>query len=149
MAWKTLWKYMYCIIFAAAYQGLMRDCTATNITAKTVPAAVSPQINAGKSCPVNCLRGTCTFLDDGSIECTDGCNDGYMGKMCQVLCMNKCSKCDRKNDGVCIKCDHGYFGKQCHKCPKACGGQGCLSDGSCKKDCLAIHVCGNQCLPGY
>ncbi|XP_046556717.1 uncharacterized protein LOC124265913 [Haliotis rubra] len=101
MFWNTLW--IFCMFLVAAYQGLMRDCTATNITTKTVPAAVSPPINAGKSCPVNCLRGTCTFLDDGNIDCTDGCNDGYMGKMCDFPCMNKCSKCDRKNARVCIK----------------------------------------------
>ncbi|XP_067679628.1 scavenger receptor class F member 1-like [Haliotis asinina] len=147
MAWNCLWQ--YCMILVVASQGIWGDSKATNITTtETVLMAVNPPVNPALNCPDNCLGGTCTFPDDGSAVCTDGCNDGYMGRMCDYPCMDKCSKCERDKFDVCIKCVQGYFGTKCHKCPKACGGQGCLSDGHCKKDCLASHICGDKCLPG-
>ncbi|XP_048255155.1 scavenger receptor class F member 1-like [Haliotis rufescens] len=71
-----------------------------------------------------------------------------MGKMCNIQCMHNCSKCEREYRDDCIKCDQGYFGKLCDKCPNACGEQGCYDNGVCKKDCSAINVCGDKCLPG-
>ncbi|XP_048255154.1 protein draper-like [Haliotis rufescens] len=147
MAWYSFWR--YCMVLFAPFHDLLGNCTATNITTtEPVPAITYLPGYLEKICPLRCLEGKCTFLDDGGIDCTYGCNDGYMGKMCNFPCMNNCSKCERENADDCIKCDQGYFGEICDKCPNACGEQGCYGNGVCKEDCSAINVCWDKCLPG-
>ncbi|KAK3764826.1 hypothetical protein RRG08_067246 [Elysia crispata] len=79
--------------------------------------------------------------------CTQGCDPGYTGRLCEDTCSATCggrdSSCNQ-TDGTCTQgCDPGYTGRLCEDtCSATCGGR----DNSVTK---TDGTCTQGCDPGY
>lgn len=81
-----------------------------------------PRDGVCASCPDTCAGGTCNQKG----HCTDGCEEGFHGKFCELNCPNHCEgPCDAKNtgltDGRCKSCSNGFTGRYCsQRCDPTC-----------------------------
>ena len=122
-------------------------------------------------CSTNCKISGCD-INDGSCECKvgyagnpctecpsncdlSGCNDdfhchtcdpGFYGDFCNQTCSEHCegNRCGR--DGRC-RCNVGYAGHPCSKCPSNCGNTGCDDSFHCYTCQLGFYgdYCNQSC----
>ncbi|XP_071119651.1 uncharacterized protein [Haliotis cracherodii] len=112
-----------------------------------------------RSCPPYCAEGRCELLSSGrSVNCTQGCQDGYRGLTCNTRCKRPCLTCDRYTGDCTGPCRSGFYGSRClkrclHLCLRCDKGSGrCLDPcengfygSNCSQRCSqSCHQCGKE-----
>ncbi|GFR61714.1 multiple epidermal growth factor-like domains 6, partial [Elysia marginata] len=143
-----------------------------NITATLTCPTGKYGSKCSQTCNTNCagLDDSCDHIDG---TCTNGCEDGFLGEMCNMTCRtgtygSNCSQTCNNNcaglddachnvHGACIRgCEDGYTGEKCdRKCPNGTYGFKCSK--FCHVNCAGSddacdHIngtCTNGCEDGY
>ncbi|XP_046355468.2 multiple epidermal growth factor-like domains protein 6 [Haliotis rufescens] len=98
-----------------------------------------------RSCPPHCAEGCCELLSSGrSVNCTQGCQDGYRGLTCNTRCKRPCLTCDRYTGDCTGPCRNGFYGSGCtRRCSQPC--DYCVKvTGECVEQCND-SLCGVNC----
>lgn len=92
----------------------------------------------GKVCENQC--STCQRVTECQKKdgfCKVACRDGLSGILCDTLCNENCSSCDRTDRDICLKCAPGrYPTKSCDFFCSNCNNTACNEDGVCTSGCV-------------